>query len=117
MSKEILKCVHQLKGQMNSMQQDIDRIKTALAAQLPPEHQEEVFHFTLHDEDDIDAFEEFCNRLKNANFRQLVVSLFQLISEKMLLTLCMQIVLVHFYKPLNGASVLYWKTAVFKFTG
>lgn len=72
MMLEILKTTHEVKAEIRSLQQDVDRIKLALAEKLPPESQEEIFRLQKYES--YESFEGFCIKLQEANFKNVVVS-------------------------------------------
>ena len=67
------KAVDEIRTTVRSVEDDVQKIKTALVQHLPEEDRQDIFHLEQHNT--VESFEAFCQRLDDPNFRKLVVSI------------------------------------------
>ena len=68
---ETYRAVEEIRTEVRAMNDDIAKLKMALVKSLPEDEREEVF--TMEKFSGPEEFEEFCEKLKNRNFKKLVV--------------------------------------------
>ena len=64
--------VEEIRSTVKRNEEDLQKVKVALLQHLPEEQREEVFVLEKHER--VEAFEDFCAKLEDPTFNQLVVS-------------------------------------------